>query len=52
VPLLERYCSEKISILIVDDSAVVRQVLQVIFEHDPSIQGIGAVPDPILRCNA
>ena len=37
----------KIKVLIVDDSAVVRQVLQAILERDPSIQVIGAASDPI-----
>lgn len=37
----------KIKVLIVDDSAVVRQVLQAVLEHDPSIQVIGAASDPI-----
>lgn len=37
----------KIKVLIVDDSAVVRQVLQAILEHDPSIQVIGVASDPI-----
>jgi len=37
----------KIKVLIVDDSAVVRQVLQAILETDPSIQVIGVASDPI-----
>jgi two-component system chemotaxis response regulator CheB len=37
----------KIKVMIVDDSAVVRQVLQAILESDPSIQVIGAASDPI-----
>ncbi|MDP2804643.1 MAG: chemotaxis response regulator protein-glutamate methylesterase [Gallionellaceae bacterium] len=37
----------KIKVMIVDDSAVVRQVLQAILERDPSIQVIGAASDPI-----
>ena len=37
----------KIKVLIVDDSAVVRQVLQGILEWDPSIQVIGVASDPI-----
>lgn len=37
----------KIKVLIVDDSAVVRQVLQTILERDPSIRVIGAASDPI-----
>ncbi len=37
----------KIKVMIVDDSAVVRQVLQAILERDPAIQVIGAASDPI-----
>ncbi|OGS91851.1 MAG: chemotaxis response regulator protein-glutamate methylesterase [Gallionellales bacterium GWA2_60_18] len=37
----------KIKVLIVDDSAVVRQVLQAILETDPAICVIGAASDPI-----
>ena len=37
----------KIKVLIVDDSAVVRQVLQGILEWDPSIRVVGAAPDPL-----
>jgi two-component system chemotaxis response regulator CheB len=37
----------KINVLLVDDSAVVRQVLQAILERDPNINVIGAASDPI-----
>ncbi|MHB9118562.1 MAG: protein-glutamate methylesterase/protein-glutamine glutaminase [Burkholderiales bacterium] len=37
----------KIRVLLVDDSAVVRQVLQAVLEEDPAIQVIGAASDPI-----
>jgi two-component system chemotaxis response regulator CheB len=37
----------KIKVLIVDDSVVVRNVLQSVLASDPSIQVIGAVLDPI-----
>ena len=37
----------KINVLLVDDSAVVRQVLQGILEGDPAIKVIGAASDPI-----
>ena len=37
----------KINVLIVDDSAVVRQVLTNMLEQDPAIHVIGAVADPI-----
>ncbi len=38
---------KKIKVLLVDDSAVVRQVLQGILEEEPDIQVIGAASDPI-----
>ena len=38
---------KKIKVLLVDDSAVVRQVLQGILESDPGIQVIGASADPL-----
>jgi two-component system chemotaxis response regulator CheB len=37
---------KQIRVLIVDDSASVRQVLTQIFESDPEIKVIGAAPDP------
>ena len=37
----------KIKVIVVDDSAVVRQVLSAVLGHDPGIEVIGAVPDPI-----
>lgn len=37
----------KIKVLLVDDSAVVRQVLQAVLEEDPEIKVIGAASDPI-----
>lgn len=39
---------DKIKIFIVDDSAVVRQVLSEIFSSAPDIEVIGVAPDPIL----
>jgi len=36
-----------VNVLIVDDSAVVRQVLTAVLEQDPGICVIGSVPDPI-----
>jgi two-component system chemotaxis response regulator CheB len=39
--------TDKVKVLIVDDSAVVRQVLTSVLEQDPDIDVIGAVPDPI-----
>jgi two-component system chemotaxis response regulator CheB len=38
---------KKIKVLLVDDSAVVRQVLQAILDQEPDIQVIGAASDPI-----
>src|ERR1700756_2595957 len=37
---------EKVSVLIVDDSASVRQVLTSILSEDPDIEVMGAVSDP------
>jgi two-component system chemotaxis response regulator CheB len=39
--------SQKIKVLLVDDSAVVRQVLSALLGKDPSIEVIGSAPDPI-----
>ena len=39
--------SERIGVLIVDDSAVVRQVLSARLHESPGIEVTGAVPDPI-----
>jgi two-component system chemotaxis response regulator CheB len=38
---------EKIKVLLVDDSAVVRQVMQMILEREPGIQVVGAASDPL-----
>ena len=38
---------KKIKVFLVDDSAVVRQVLQGVLEEEPDIQVIGAASDPI-----
>ena len=38
---------KKIKVLLVDDSAVVRQVLQSVLDQEPDIQVIGAASDPI-----
>jgi len=38
---------EKIKVMLVDDSAVVRQVLQGVLDSDPAIEVIGAAADPI-----
>jgi len=38
---------QKIKVQLVDDSAVVRQVLQAVLEQDPGIQVIGAAADPL-----
>ncbi len=38
---------KKIKVLLVDDSAVVRQVLQAILDGEPDIEVIGAASDPI-----
>ena len=36
----------KIRVLVVDDSALIRQLLTELLSHDPSIQVIGTAPDP------
>ena len=41
----------KISVLVVDDSAVVRQVLQGVLGKDPNIEVIAAVADPLFAMN-
>jgi two-component system chemotaxis response regulator CheB len=38
----------KIKVLIVDDSALIRQVLQEILSHDPEIEVVGTAADPII----
>ena len=37
-----------IKVLIIDDSALVRQLLTEILSKDPEIEVIGAAPDPII----
>jgi two-component system chemotaxis response regulator CheB len=39
--------AKKIKVMVVDDSAVVRQVMSAILGRDPDIQVIGTAPDPI-----
>ena len=39
--------SNKVKVFIVDDSAVVRQVLQAVLLRDPGIDVIGTAPDPL-----
>ena len=39
--------SNKIRVFIVDDSAVVRQVLQAVLQRDPGIEVVGVAPDPL-----
>ena len=38
--------ADKIKVLIVDDSALVRQILAEILDQDPGIQVVGAAADP------
>jgi two-component system chemotaxis response regulator CheB len=40
--------SHKIRVLVVDDSAVVRQALSSILENDPAIEVMGTAPDPFV----
>lgn len=42
---------EKVKVLIVDDSAVVRQVLEEVLGSDPEIEVIGAASDPFIAVN-
>jgi two-component system chemotaxis response regulator CheB len=42
---------KKINVIVVDDSAVVRQVLQDVLKRDPQINVQGAVADPIFALN-
>ncbi|HBA55511.1 protein-glutamate methylesterase/protein-glutamine glutaminase [Syntrophorhabdus aromaticivorans] len=42
---------KKIKVLIVDDSAVVRQTLKEVLSSDPRIEVIGASPDPFMAAN-
>jgi len=42
---------EKIKVLVVDDSAVVRQVLEEIFDSDPSLQVVGSARDPFVAAD-
>jgi two-component system chemotaxis response regulator CheB len=44
---MQEYAMNKIKVLLVDDSAVVRQVLQAILDQEPDIKVIGAASDPI-----
>jgi two-component system chemotaxis response regulator CheB len=39
---------KRIKVVIVDDSAVVRQVLTAVLEQDPELQVLAAAPDPLL----
>lgn len=42
---------QKIRVLIVDDSAVVRQTMEEILSSDPSIEVVGAASDPFVAAN-
>ncbi len=42
---------EKIKVLIVDDSAVVRQVLENMFDADPGIEVVGSARDPFVAAD-
>jgi two-component system chemotaxis response regulator CheB len=42
---------KKIKVLIVDDSALVRQTLRKIFSEDPAIEVMGTAPDPFIAAN-
>ena len=38
----------RVRVLIVDDSALVRQVLSEILSEDPGIEVVGTAPDPLI----
>lgn len=40
---------KKISVLIIDDSALIRKLLTEIINARPDMEVIGAAPDPIVR---
>ncbi|RZI44060.1 chemotaxis response regulator protein-glutamate methylesterase [Herbaspirillum sp. HC18] len=42
---------KRIKVMVVDDSAVVRQVLTALLEADPGIEVLGAAADPLLAMN-
>ena len=42
---------KKIQVLIVDDSALIRQTLKKILEADPEIEVMGTAPDPFIAAN-
>lgn len=46
--LIKKTSNKKIRVLIVDDSALVRQLLSEILNSDPMIEVIGAAPDPFI----
>lgn len=39
---------DKIKVLIIDDSALVRKLLSEVLDNDPQIQVVGSAPDPII----
>ena len=43
--------AEKIKVLIVDDSAVVRQVLEEVLQSDPGLQVVGSARDPFVAAD-
>ena len=40
--------AKKIKVLIIDDSALIRQLLQEILSHDPAIEVVGTAADPLI----
>jgi two-component system, chemotaxis family, protein-glutamate methylesterase/glutaminase len=47
----EQHTGKKTRVLIVDDSATVRQVLTHVLESDPEIEVLGAAPDPYVAAS-
>ncbi len=45
--LINRRNGRRISVLVVDDSALMRQMLRTVLDSDPDIEVVGAAPDPL-----
>ena len=41
-------CKKKIKVLIIDDSALMRQLLTAIFHEDPELHVVGTAANPLL----
>ena len=45
--LINRHSGQSIRVLVVDDSALMRQMLRSVLDSDPDIEVVGAAPDPL-----